>query len=89
MYCYRVLIYYKGNCKRLRWLHIILILHAAGSSLPEFAQAQAKMINRGIMLNVSKGNFTHKRFLRANNTVLTSKDYEFVNFLYAIASNAL
>ena len=31
---------------------------------------------------------THNRFLRADNTVLTSKDYEFVNFLYGIASNA-
>ena len=46
------------------------------------------MINHGIMFNVSKGNFTHNRFLRADHTVLTSKDYEFVNFLYGITSNA-
>ena len=40
------------------------------------------------MFNVSKGNFAHNRFLREDNTVLTSKDYEFVNFLFGIASNA-
>jgi len=46
------------------------------------------MINHGIMLNVSTDNFTHNRILRADNTFLTSKDYEFVNFLSGIASNA-
>jgi len=50
-------------------------------------QAEAKMINHGIMLNVSTENFTHNRILRAANTFLTSKDYEFVNFLPGIASN--
>ena len=51
-------------------------------------QAEAKMINQGIMLNVSTENFTHNRILRADNTFLTSKDYEFVNVLSGIASNA-
>jgi len=45
------------------------------------------MINHGIMLNISTENFTHNRILRADNTFLTSKDYEFVNFLYGIAFN--
>ena len=45
------------------------------------------MINHGIILNVSTENFTHNRILRAGNTLLTSKDYEFVNFLSGIASN--
>ena len=40
------------------------------------------------MLNVSTENFTHNRILRADNTFLTSKDYELVNFLSGIASNA-
>jgi len=54
----------------------------------ELTQAEAKMINHGIMLNVSTENFTHNRILRAANTFLTYKDYEFVNFLSGIASNA-
>ena len=54
----------------------------------ELTQAEAKMINHGIMLNVSTENFTHNRILRADNTFLTSKDYEFVNFLSGIASDA-
>jgi len=47
------------------------------------------MINHGIMLNISTENFTHNRILRADNTFLTSKDYEFVNFLYGIAFNPI
>ena len=35
------------------------------------------------MLNISTENFTHNRILRADNTFLTSKDYEFVNFFFA------
>ena len=60
----------------------------AGICARELTQAEAKMINHGIMLNVSTENFTHNRILRADNTFLTSKDYEFVNFLSGIASNA-
>jgi len=41
------------------------------------------------MLNISTENFTHNRILRADNTFLTSKDYEFVNFLSEIASNPI
>ena len=41
------------------------------------------------MLNISTENFTHNRILRADNTFLTSKDYEFVNFLSGIASNPI
>ena len=41
------------------------------------------------MLNISKENFTHNRILRADNTLLTSKDYEFVNFLSGIAYNPI
>jgi len=54
----------------------------------KLTQAEAKMINHGIMLNVSTENFTHNRILRVANTFLTYKDYEFVNFLSGIASNA-
>ena len=65
---------------------------AAGANLSESARASWRklrhgMINHGIMLNVSTENFTHNRILRADNTFLTSKDYEFVNFLSRIASN--
>ena len=52
----------------------------------ELTQAEAKMINHGIMLNVSTENFTHDRILRAYNTFLTSKNYEFVNVLSGIAN---
>jgi len=52
-------------------------------------QAKAKIINHGIMLNISTETFTHNRILRADNTFLTSKDYKFVNFLSVIASNPI
>ena len=41
------------------------------------------------MLSISMENFTHNRILRADNTFLTSKDYEFVNFLSGIPSNPI